>query len=219
MSDPEVRWDSREQGRSHELPAGVPLFVLAAVLFVGAYLLGTGLLVVNTGRLHIWSLLLLAGLVAAIGGTVAFFFTEEGPTLNEEILVSSASTPRGGNAQRDQELGRPRPEVRVLAPPEEPWREAWPEDEISERPSRAPSSGAPVISDSPKSTIPDSSASSPGHALPTPAPPASISSVVSRTKIRTKLDAALAELEAVGSELDEIERETSSHRKPTKPAV
>lgn len=172
----------------------------------------------NTGRLHIWSLLLLAGLIAAIGGTVAYFFTEGGLPSEEEARTFVVPVQSGEIDHRERQFGRPRPEVKALPPSEEPWREVWPEDEISKRPSPAPPLQASAARANPPSAIPDSFESPPSRPLPTAAPPASISTVASRRRIRTKLDAALAELEAVGSELDDIERESTSRRAPTKPA-
>lgn len=189
MSEPDEPIEQSQQSRPPELPSGFPLFLLAAALLIVAYLLSTGNLIRFQDRIPLWTLFMLAGLVAAIGGTVAFFFAEESPSSEEKDTDRSAAPYPSEPLQQSVELGRPRPEVRPRPPVDEPWREAWPDDEPPVR--TRPVAPAPAAASAP--SVP---------ALP--------------PSVRSRLDSALRELRDVSVELDSIERETSSRRQPKK---
>lgn len=237
MTDPEEPFGKRQQTQTIGLPIGFPLYILAIALLVGACLSSAGLLVRNLGRVPLWGLLMMAGLVAAIGGTVAFLFADGGSPSDEEV-ENISTVPRGGEADRGLvELGRPRPEVGSRGILEEPWRENWPDDDLSGRAPPAPSTRTPVRT-RPDLVLTEPEAVLPSGASPAPPPRAPVSplpdsnlteleaDLLSRVSAASPLHApggtrpesARAELESIGAELDAIEREITSHRNRTKPA-
>lgn len=145
VTDPKMPPGKPAQARTVGLPNGVPLFLLALALLVGAYLSWTGVLVRDIGRVPVWSLLMLTGFMAAIGGTIAFLFAEEDRSPEEE--VKSYTSAQGGEMVHaaNKEVGRPRPEVRRRQPSEEPWRETWPDED---RP--GPLSSVPPVGSTPR---------------------------------------------------------------------
>lgn len=238
VADPGVALGKPPQTRIVGLPNGLPLFILAAALFVGAYLSSAGILVRNLGRFPLWSLLLLTGVVAAIGGATAFLFAEEGRPSDEEAETPLAA-PQGREMEPGtRELGRPRPEVGSQQSVDEPWRETWPDDDLSgsarsARPALTPGRTRPDLAPTEPEVVLPSRASPPAPPARAPFNPASdealaeieaiLLSLESPTPsappaVRARPESARSKLEDIGPELDAIEREIAPRRQRTKPA-
>jgi hypothetical protein len=107
------------------------LFLVALLLFVGAYLLKSGYLTFSVGRIPVWYLFAFTGIAAALGGAVAFLFTgdEVSPDASDRDVATAPSAVE--LVSDESELGRPRPAVRTDSVADEPWRETWPEDHLA----------------------------------------------------------------------------------------
>ena len=211
MSDTKVPAGTRPQVEPDGLPNGVPLFILSAAFIAGAYLSWAGFLVRNVGRIPLWSLLFLLGVLAAVGGVIAFLFAEEGQPFPGEVetIVTTPSRPVGGD-RAEVDRGRPRPEVRAEPAIRDPWRETWPEDGLPSpqattarvQPVAPSNQGKPKTTDRSRPPSPGPSANAtPARRRPTP---------VELDQITTDIDSM--EFESISAELDRIEREISSRR-------
>lgn len=105
------------------LLGGLPLFLLAAALLVESYLSNAGLILRTLGRVELWPLLLLAGLVAAAGGVVAYLFTGEASPSLETVSGPPSPVPA---ARPTRAAGRARPRAESRAGAVEVWRETGP---------------------------------------------------------------------------------------------
>lgn len=135
MSDPEEPYDEPPPPE-RALPNGGVLFLLALTLFLAAYLSWIGFLGINPGRFPLPSLLVLAGLLVAIGGTWAYFF------VGGRALTSrrDPAQPRGPS-DRGVQPGRSRAVGRLPNGGHEPPAEADPR--------RAPLDLTPALSPTP----------------------------------------------------------------------
>lgn len=180
---------------------------------------------------------MLAGVVAAVGGTVAFLFSADGLPSDVEFLDLSTAT-RGGEADDEiGALGRPQTQFGSRQSLDEPWRETWPDDDLSNvvpsappaltqaeaRPELAPTQPEVVLPRGAAPATPVRAPLSPASdsalaeieaillSLESPAPPAA-------TAVKARPRPARSKLEDIGAELDAIEREIAPQRKRAKPA-
>lgn len=126
VSDPDRSTGARNDTVGNGPAGGIPLFFLAALLFAVAYLSRLGYLSLSVGRVSLWGVLLLAGLVSAVGGVLAHFFGEETPSSeggDEEPI------PREGGRPIPRATPPPTVPQAVSTPVDEPWRETWHKDE------------------------------------------------------------------------------------------
>ena len=108
----------------------MPLLVLTALLFLGAFVLLAVEPRMGAGRFPLWSLLFTLGIVAAIGTTVSWFYASDAGETEP-----AASVPAAPPVVRRLDFGRPSPEVGTRSNPTRPVRAAnaektapWDED-------------------------------------------------------------------------------------------